>query len=62
MPTAVAAVKQGAVDFLSNKQVAAKLGTVDSTVQAQRARALKRLGIDSVAELIWLLAHVDHAS
>lgn len=43
---------------LINKQIAAELGTSESTVQAQRANAFKRLGISSNAELAPLIAQV----
>jgi FixJ family two-component response regulator len=103
VPTAVLAMKQGAVDFLSppiqpgellaavalalhrdaacdqdrarwaglsprerevcgllakgliNKQIAAALGTAEVTVQAQHARALRKLQVGSVAELVRLM-------
>jgi len=41
-----------------NKQIAAELGTSDSTVQAQRANAFKRLGISSNTELATLIAQL----
>ena len=44
---------------LLNKQIATEIGTVESTVQAQRARALKKLQISSNAELVYLLTHLD---
>ena len=44
---------------LLNKQIAATLGVAESTVQAQRARALKKLGVGSVAELVRWMAHAD---
>lgn len=40
---------------LLNKQIAAELGTGESTVQAQRARALAKLGVSSVVEVQRLL-------
>jgi FixJ family two-component response regulator len=40
---------------LLHKQIAAELGTVESTVQAQRTRAFKKLGLGSVADLIRLM-------
>ena len=40
---------------LLNKQIAAMLGITESTVQAQRARALQKLRVGSAAELIRLL-------
>jgi FixJ family two-component response regulator len=44
---------------LINKQIAAALGSVESTVQAQRARAFRKLGITSVVELTPLLKRLD---
>jgi FixJ family two-component response regulator len=38
-----------------NKQIAAELGTAEGTVQAQRARALKKLGAFTVLELVRLM-------
>lgn len=40
------------------KQIAANLGTSESTVQLQRARAWKKLGIDSTVELVRIVALV----
>jgi RNA polymerase sigma factor (sigma-70 family) len=44
---------------LLNKQIAAKLGTVEKTVKVHRARALAKLEINSVAELVMLLDRLD---
>jgi FixJ family two-component response regulator len=44
---------------LLNKQIAAKLGTVEKTVKVHRARALAKLEINSVAELVMLLERLD---
>ena len=41
------------------KQIAASLGTSESTVQLQRARAWKKLGIDSTVELVRIVALVE---
>jgi FixJ family two-component response regulator len=41
---------------LFDKQIAASLGTTQGTVQSQRASALKKLGVGSIAELIGLKA------
>lgn len=43
---------------LLNKQIASDLGVTESTVQAQRARALEKLQMNSAAELIRLLTQV----
>lgn len=40
---------------LINKQIATEIGTTESTVQAQRARAWKKLGISALPELVVLL-------
>lgn len=44
---------------LLNKQIAAELGTVEKTVKVHRARALAKLEINSVAELVTLLDRLD---
>jgi RNA polymerase sigma factor (sigma-70 family) len=44
---------------LLNKQIAAELGTVEKTVKVHRARALAKLEINSVAELVMLLDRLD---
>lgn len=44
---------------LLNKQIAAELGTAEGTVQTQRAAAMKRLGVGSVAELVRLLVRLN---
>ena len=44
---------------LLNKQIAAQLGTVEKTVKVHRARALAKLEINSVAELVMLLERLD---
>lgn len=36
-----------------NKQIAAELGTAEKTVKVHRARVMKKMGVDSVAELVW---------
>lgn len=46
---------------LINKQIAAELGITESTVQGQRARAWKKLGICSATELVLLIAQVECA-
>jgi DNA-binding NarL/FixJ family response regulator len=43
---------------LLNKQIAAAVGVAESTVQAQRAKLLRKLGMSSVAELVRLIAQV----
>jgi FixJ family two-component response regulator len=40
---------------LLNKQIAARLGTAEKTVKVHRARAMRKMGASSVAELVRLL-------
>ena len=40
-----------------NKQIAADLGTVEKTIKVHRARVMKKMGAESVAELVRLAAH-----
>lgn len=47
---------------LLTKQIAAELGTAQSTVQVQRASAWRKLQIDSPAELVRLLAQLEPAA
>ena len=35
-----------------NKQIAAKLGTVEKTIKVHRGRVMAKMGVDSVAELV----------
>jgi len=42
-------------DGLLNKQIAARLGTAEKTVKVHRARAMRKMGAGSVAELVRLL-------
>ncbi|NVJ27215.1 MULTISPECIES: response regulator transcription factor [Myxococcus] len=44
---------------LLNKQIAATLDLTESTVQAHRARALQKLQVSTVAELVHLLAQAN---
>lgn len=48
---------------LADKQIAAELGTAPVTVQAQRTRALQKLEVGSVPDLVRLMVHLgdgDH--
>jgi FixJ family two-component response regulator len=47
---------------LLNKQIAAALGTAEVTVQAQRARAFRKLRLESVPDLVRLVDHLDAGS
>ena len=40
------------VEGLANKQIAVRLGISEKTVEVHRARARKKLGADSVADLV----------
>ena len=48
-------VSSRVADGLLNKQIASELGTSEKTVKVQRARALAKLEVDSVADLVRLL-------
>ena len=39
-----------------NKQIAGDLGTVEQTIKVHRRRVLEKMGVVSVAELVWLCA------
>jgi FixJ family two-component response regulator len=41
-----------------NKQIAAALGTAEQTIKQHRGRVMKKLGVDSVAELVRLVERV----
>jgi RNA polymerase sigma factor (sigma-70 family) len=43
---------------MPNKQIAAELGTAEKTVKHHRARAMTKLGVESVAELVRLLDRI----
>jgi FixJ family two-component response regulator len=43
-----------------NKQIAADLGTAEKTVKVHRARVMKKMSVDSVAELVWLVGRTGH--
>ncbi len=48
-------VSSRVADGLLNKQIASELGTSEKTVKVQRAKALAKLEVDSVADLVRLL-------
>lgn len=48
-------VCQGVARGLLNKQIAAELGTAEQTVRLQRSRALEKLAVESVPELVRLM-------
>ena len=41
-----------------NKQIAADLGTVEKTIKVHRARVMRKMGVDSLAELVRLAQQV----
>ena len=41
-----------------NKNIAALIGTVEKTVKVHRGRVMKKMGVRSVAELVWLTSKV----
>jgi len=41
-----------------NKQIAARLGTAEQTIKQHRGRVMKKLGVESVAELVRLVERV----
>ena len=43
---------------LLNKQIALELGTSEKTVKVHRGHVMRKLEVDSVAELVWLLARL----
>jgi FixJ family two-component response regulator len=46
---------------LLNKQIAYELGTAEKTVKVHRGRVMRKLEVDSVAALVWLLSRVPKA-
>jgi FixJ family two-component response regulator len=38
-----------------NKQIAAELGIAEKTVKVHRARVMKKMGVASLAALVWLI-------
>lgn len=50
------------VTGMLNKQVGAALGTTERTVKAHRAQILRKLGVDSVAELVRVAIALGRAS
>jgi FixJ family two-component response regulator len=44
-----------------NKQIAAELGVAERTVKAHRAKVMKKMHAESVAELVRLSVHLQHA-
>lgn len=42
-----------------NKQIAFKLGTVEKTIKVHRARVMKKMGVDSIAELVHLTGKIN---
>jgi FixJ family two-component response regulator len=44
---------------LLNKQIAYELGTAEKTIKVHRGRVMRKLEVDSVAALVWLLSRVS---
>jgi len=42
-----------------NKQIAFKLGTVEKTIKVHRARVMKKMDVDSIAELVHLTGKIN---
>ncbi|NNB89329.1 response regulator transcription factor [Corallococcus exiguus] len=55
-------VCRGVARGLLNKQIAAELGTAEQTVRFQRGRAMAKLAVGSVAELVRLLDRLEPPS
>jgi FixJ family two-component response regulator len=47
---------------LLNKQIAHELGTSEKTVKVHRGNLMRKLEVDSVAELVWLLSRLPASS
>jgi FixJ family two-component response regulator len=47
---------------MQNKEIAARLGTAEKTIKHHRARAMGKLGVQSVAQLVRLLDRIGAAS
>ena len=43
---------------LLNKQIAGELGISEKTIKVHRGRVMRKLDIDSVAALVWLLSRL----
>jgi FixJ family two-component response regulator len=48
-------VMQLVITGMLNKQIAGELGTAEKTVKVHRGRVMQKLGVASVAELVWLV-------
>ena len=44
-----------------NKQIAGELGTAEKTVKVHRGRVMEKLGVTSVADLVWLVQRAGFA-
>jgi FixJ family two-component response regulator len=47
---------------LLNKQIAYQLGASEKTIKVHRGRVMRKLEVESVAELVWLLSRLPAAS
>jgi FixJ family two-component response regulator len=48
-------VMQLVITGMLNKQIAGELRTAEKTVKVHRGRVMQKLGVASVAELVWLV-------
>jgi len=48
-------VMQLVITGMLNKQIAGELGTAEKTVKVHRGRVMEKLGVTSVADLVWLV-------
>jgi len=47
---------------LLNKQIASELGASEKTIKVHRGRVMRKLEVESVAELVWLLSRLPPAA
>jgi len=54
-------VMQLVITGMLNKQIAGELGTAEKTVKVHRGRVMEKLGVTSVADLVWLVQRAGFA-